>query len=164
MIGVTSPPPSGGEREFSGYFYWVSIDAWRSTQLIEERSYEHKPNSAFVEPLMHCLHSGDSPNQRPRAWGDTGFSISSDITAAGGSCVLHGADGRVASTIVALRCDAPEDVELVTLAARYANLSDYPTRPLVIMVQHVPNARLPRKVRDARVVIAALLLGGDDQE
>ena len=71
MIGVTSPPPSGGEREFSGYFYWVSIDAWRSTQLIEERSYEHKPNSAFVEPLMHCLHSGDSPNQRPRAWGDT---------------------------------------------------------------------------------------------
>ena len=78
--------------------------------------------------------------------------------------MLHGADGVAASTIIALRSAVPEDVELVKLASRYANLTDYPTRPLVIMVQHVPNARLPQKVRDARVVIAAFLLRGQDQE
>ena len=164
MIAAKSSVPSGGEREFSGYFYWVSIDAWRSTQLIETRSYEHKPNSAFVEPLVHCLHSDDSPNKRPRAWGDTGFSISSDISGGGGWCVLRGADGLAAGTIIALRRDVPEDVELVKLASRYANLSDYPTRPLVITVQHVAGAHLPRKVRDARIVVAALLLRGHEQE
>ncbi len=78
--------------------------------------------------------------------------------------MLHGADGRAANTIIALRSAVPEDAELVKMTSRYANLGDYPTRPLVITVQHVPNAQLPRKVRDARLVIAALLLRGQDQE
>jgi hypothetical protein len=159
-ISAKSAVPSGGDREFSGYFYRVSIDAWRSTQLIEAGSHQHKPNLAFAEPLLHCLRADDSPSQRARTWGDTDFSISSDIIAGGGWCVLHGADGLAASTIIALRSAVPEDRELVRLASRYANLSDYPTRPLVITVQHMPNAQLPQKVRDARLVIAALLLGG----